>query len=206
MLCSEAHLVPKEGFLENRIVKHQLDLKVNEINLNFSQFNEYNKIIQDLNKKLKEIETIRNDPEDHISEYFGELTRQVDLRRETMIRDIHKYSDELIQKIKRLKQDCVAKSNEALETTNVLETIKAKMNDLHSTFNSLQIDDSKLEEIMSQKQSKELSKLMGLVLKRCKFEVQGKKYYRLITKEFKLEDILGSLGCFDSDNIYVNII
>jgi hypothetical protein len=83
--CSGVHLVPKEGFPENRIVKHQLDLKVNEINLNFSQFNDCNKIIQDLNKSLKEIETIRNSPDDYIAEYFGELTRQVDLRRETMI-------------------------------------------------------------------------------------------------------------------------
>ena len=82
------------------------------------------------------------------------MTRQVDLRRETLVEEIHEYSDELVQeKIERLKQDCVAKSKEASGSTNDLDTIKAKMNELNSTFNSLQIDDIKLEEIMSKKKN-----------------------------------------------------
>jgi len=194
MSCSGAHLVPKEGFLENRIVKHQLDFEINNINLNFSQFNDYYKIIQDLKKNLKEIELIRKDPEDYIAEYFGELTRQVDLRRETLIRDINEYSEELIQTIERLKQECVAKSKEAIKIKD-FDTIKAKMNELNSMFNSLENYDIKQEEIMSQKKSKELNELMGPVLKQCKYELQGKKYYKLLTNEFKFEDIFGTLSC-----------
>jgi len=208
MFCSEIHKTPKNGFLENKIVKNQLNLKVNRISLNFSQFNDYNKIIQDLNKNLKEIESIRTDPENYISEYFGELTRQVDLRRETLIEDIHKYSDELVQKIEKLKQDCVTKSKEATKITDELDTIKAKINDLNSTFNSLEIDDIKLEEIMSQKKSKELNDLMGPVLEQYKFELQGKKYYKLLTNEIKLENVFGSLSNsdLDIDNMKVNIV
>ncbi len=119
MSCYGAHIVPKEGFLENRIVKHQLDFEINNINLNFSQFNDYYKIIQDLKKNLKEIELIRKDPEDYIAEYFGELTRQVDLRRDTLIGDIHKYSDELIQKIEKLKQECLVKSTSLSKRLNL---------------------------------------------------------------------------------------
>jgi len=177
MLCSRTHLVPKEGFPSNKFAKNQLDLKINEINLNFSQFNDYNKIIQDLNENLKEIEAIRNDPDNYISEYFGELTRQVDLRRETLIEDIQKYSDELIQKIQKLKQDCVTKSKEVMKNSEI---------------------------IISQKKSKELDDLMGPVLERYKFELQGKKYYKLVTNEIKLENIFGSLSCFD--NMRVNIV
>jgi len=186
-----------------------LENKAQKINLNFSQFNENNKIIQDLNKNLREIEAIRKDPDNYISEYFGELTRQVDLRRETLIEDIHKYSDELILMIEGLKQDCVAKSKEASGSTNDLDTIKAKMNDLNSTFNSLEFDDIKHGEIMTQKKSKEVSDLMGPVLKKYKFELQGEKYFKLvkITNEIKLEDVFGSLSCFeyDIDNMKVNI-
>jgi len=198
MLCSEMHYVPpKEGFLENKIVKNLLENRANKINLNFSQFKDYNKIIQDLNNNLKEIETIRKDPENYISHYFSELTIQVDLRRETLIEEIHKYSDELIQKIEKLKQDCVAKSKEATKITNDLDTIKIKINDLNSTFNSLEIDDIKIEEIMSQKKSKELSDVMGPVLEQYKFELQGKKDYKLVTKKTKLEDVFGTLSCFE---------
>jgi len=207
LLCSETHLVPKKGFLENRIVKNLLEKRANKINLNFSQFNDYNKIIQDLNTNLKKIEAIQSDPHNYIAEYFGELTRQVDLRRETLIEDIHKYSDEIIQNIEKLKQDCVVKSKESSKITDELETIKAKINDLNSTFNSLEIDDIKLEEIMSQKKSKELSDLMGPVLEKYKFELHGKNYYKLIKDEIKMENVFGSLSCFDFDidNMPVNI-
>jgi hypothetical protein len=177
MLCSGAHIVSKEGFPENRIVKNLLE---NKISLNFSQFDEYNKIIQDLSKNLKEIELIRNDPVNYISEYFGELTRQVDLRRETLIKDINTYSDVLIQKIEKLKQECEAKSKNAVETS---------------------------ENMFSKKKSKEMSDLMGAVLKQYKFELQGKKYYKLLTNKIKMENVFGSLGCFDFDidNMKVNI-
>jgi len=206
--CSEFHKAPQYGFPSNKIVKNLLEKRVNNINLKFSQFNDCNKIIQHLNKNLKEIETIQKDPENYISEYFGELTRQVDLRRETLIEDINKYSDELIQKIEKLKKDCVAKSKEATKITDELETIKAKMNELNSTFNSLEIDDIKHEEIMSQKQSKELNDLMEPVLKKYKFDLQGKKYYKLLTNKIKMENVFGSLGCFDYDidNLKVNIV
>jgi len=140
MLCSGVHIVPKEGFLENRIVKNQLDLKINKINLNLSQFKDYHKIIQDLNKNFKETDAIRNNPEDYIHEYFAELTRQVDLQRETLIEGINEYSDELIQKIEKLKQECVAKSKEATNITQDLVTIKAKMIELNSMFTKMSIN------------------------------------------------------------------
>jgi len=88
--------------------------------------------------------------------------------------------------------------------TEVLETIKPKMNDLHSMFNSLVIDDIKHEEIMSKKKLKELGDLMGPVLNQYKLELQGKKYYKLSTSEMKLEKAFGSLNCFDYD-MKVNI-
>jgi len=202
------HTSPRNGFPSNKFAKNQLDLKVNKINLNFSEFNDYKWIIQELNENFKEIEAIRNDPEDYIDEYFSELTRQVDMRRETLIEDIHIYSNRLILKIEKLKQDCVAKSRETTKITDDLDTIKAKINDLNSMFNSLEIDDIKLEEIMSQKKSKEISDLNGPVFEHYKFQLQGNRYYKLITKETKLEDIFGSLGGFDCDidNMKVNVV
>jgi len=141
MVCSGAHQVTHDGFPENKFAKNLLK---NKISLNFSQFDEYNKIIKDLSNNLKEIYLIRNDPVNYIAEYFGELTRQVDLRRETLIEDINKYSDELIQKIEKLKQACELKSKNAMKTS---------------------------ENMISQKKSKEMSDLMGPVLKQFKFEL-----------------------------------
>jgi len=97
----------------------------------------------------------------------------------------------------------VAKSNEATKITDDLDNIKAKMNDLNSTFNSLEFDDMKLEEIMSQKKSKELSDMMGPVLKQYKFELQGRNYHEFISKETKLEDVFGSLRGFDNKKVII---
>ncbi len=124
-----------------------------------------------------------------------------------MIDNINKYSDELIQKIEKLKQECVVKSKEATNITQDLGTIKAKMIELNSMFNSLEIDDIKLDEIMSKKKSNELSDLMGPVLKQYKLELQGRKYHKLVVNQVKLENVFGSLRCsdFDTDIMKVNI-
>jgi len=181
MFCSNIHKAPQRGFPINKFAKNLLEDKTNKINFNLNQFKDYNKIIQDLNENLKEIETIRKDPDNYIAEYFGELTRQVDLRRETLIEDIHKYSDVLIQKIEKLKQECLAKSKNAMKTS---------------------------EDMISQKKYKEMSDLMGPVLKQYKFELQRQKYYKLVTNEIKMENFFGILSCFDHDidNMKVNII
>jgi len=152
---------------------------------------------------MKEMEAIRNDPDDYIHEYCGELTRQVDLRRETLIEEIYIYSNKLIQDIEKLKQECLAKSKEATKIKD-LATIKAKMSDLNAMFNSLEIDDKKLEEIMSKKKSNELNDLMAPVLRQIKFELQGEKYHKFITEE----NIFGTLCCsdLDIDNMKVNIV
>jgi len=49
---------------------------------------------------------------------------------------------------------------------------------------------------------------MGPSLKQYKFELQGKKYYKLVRNEIKVENVFGSLSCFDLDidNIEVNIV
>jgi len=52
------------------------------------------------------------------------------------------------------------------------------------------------------------SDFMRPVLEQYKFELQGKKYYKLVTEEIKFENVFGSLGCFDYDidNMKVNIV
>ena len=61
---------------------------------------------------------------------------------------------------------------------------------------------------MSQKKSKEVRDLTESVLKQYKFELQGKKYYKLVTKEVKMNNVFGTLSCFDYDidNMKVNIV
>ena len=53
--CSENHPVPKKGFPPNKITQRHLENHLNSVNINFSKFNDLKKLVQDLNKGLKEI-------------------------------------------------------------------------------------------------------------------------------------------------------
>ena len=73
--------------------------------------------------------------DNHIYEYFAELTKQVDLRRERLIEGIHDYLAELIQQIETLKHECMTKSKPAKN----LDEIKTEL----ANWNQVWIGDGK---------------------------------------------------------------
>ena len=60
-------------------------------------------------------------------------------------------------------------------------------------FDSLDIDNSKLEEIMCQKASRELAERVGAMVKECKKELLGGKVYELIKSPIKIEEMFWTL-------------
>jgi len=200
--CSEKHQSPEHGFPINKFAQNQLQFGLNMTNLNFNQFIHCKKTVDGLNKDLKEVEVLRNDPENYISDYFDELTRQVDIRRETLLKEIHQYSDELIQKITKLKQDCFANSKNPSITTKSIDEINTKLTNLNIMLNSLEVGDKQHNEIMSQNLTKEIARLMQPILKQYKFELHGKKSYAFKQVEnisVSIENIFGKLNDFDYD-------
>jgi len=183
--CNERHQSPENGFPINKFAKNHLQFGLNMKFLNFNQFIHCKKTIDGLNKDLKEIEALRNDPENYISDYFDELTRQVDIRRETLLKEIHEYSDELIQKIAKLKQDCFDNSKNPSITTKTIDEIKTKLNSLNIMLDSLELGDKQHKEIMYQNLTNEIARLMQPILKQYKFELHGNKSYVFEQAEIK---------------------
>ena len=66
-------------------------------------------------------------------------------------------------------------STKATKIKDGTNTIKTKKNILNSTFDTLEIDELKHDEILSQRKSKEVSEMLEPVLKNYKMELQGKK-------------------------------
>jgi len=60
--CKKNHIMPEDGFVVNKIINTQLELKVDKINMSFPQYEDYKKTLEDLNKGLKEVETITRYP------------------------------------------------------------------------------------------------------------------------------------------------
>ncbi len=70
--CPTTHQLPENGFTPNLMLQNML---INKFNINCDKFDESKKLLEDLNKQFREIETLRNEPEYYIDEYFRELTR-----------------------------------------------------------------------------------------------------------------------------------
>ena len=117
--------LPKNGFLINKTLQRQLENQLNTVSINFSKFNDFKKLVQDLNTGLKEIELIRADPSNYVYEYFKEFNRQVDLRRDTIIHEVETHSNELIQMIDLIHKECLAKVTTKTKTTNCIDDCKA---------------------------------------------------------------------------------
>lgn len=98
----------------------------------------------------------------------------------------------------------MSKSKKATKTIETIDSIKAKLDHLHSMFGSIKMDDLKLEEILSKKRSKEVSELLEPVLEKYKLELQGNKEYTLTKSEIKIE--FGSLNAVNFEIRKVSII
>ena len=92
-----------------------------------------------MNKGLREIESIKNDPANYIWEYFKELNRQVDIRRENIIQETERYSNELIQNIEIIHKECLAKVTTKTKTTDCIDDCKAKLEELNGMFNTFEL-------------------------------------------------------------------
>ena len=99
----------------------------------------------------------------------------------------------------------MSNSKKTTKVTKSFESIKTKLNQLNSMFDSLEMDDTKINEILSHKQSK-VGELLEPVLEKYKSELRGGKYYKFATVKIKLEDGFGTLSCldYDTENMKVN--
>jgi len=207
IFCQKKHTAPQHGFPSNKVLKNQLELEANKLNLIFSQFSDFKRLLADMNKRYQEIEQLSQDPESFISDYFTELTRQVDLRKENLIEDIGQYSYELIQKIDSLKKECLLNSRNASKSfERNAEGIRERLDKLNDMFSSymndkkeMDLNDKKLEEMISQKESSQIVEMMGRVLNQKRFQLNGNKFYNFLPSDIRVETMFGSINTSDYD-------
>ncbi len=181
-------------------------MQLNKINFNLSHYKDCQVVLDDLKKKLSEVESIRKDKGNFIYEYFSDITREVDLRRDTLFRDITEYSNKIIENINKLRQECLDSSSRQLKAAEgVLDTCKLEVNEQKDKFDSFEIYDKKFEEVLSK--SKVLQGELGLAMNKYKFGLQGNKSYRLGSKKIKISKVFGSIETFNlKNNFSVKVI
>ena len=189
-LCDDEHCIPKKGFAINKSIQSALDIKLNTLKLN-PVYEECKSEINYAKNNIQKIENLEKDPENYSFEYFEELKRQVDLRREKLKLKLDNCSEEIIQSIESTKENCIKLSKESKRLSTEIEESKEDLTKLIDRFDTFEIDEKKFEEI---RQS--LSILNGDLTRKLgeyKDSIIGDKKYSF---EFEEIDIKGLFGSF----------
>ena len=189
-LCKKKHYIPEDGFAINKRIQNALNIKLSTLKLN-PVYEECKTEINEAKNNIQLIENLDKDPENFIYEYFLELKRQVDLRREKLKLELDNYSDEIIQSIDSTKDNCIKLSTESKRLNTEIENSKNELTELIDDFDTFEIDNEKFEDIRQH-----LTILNGNLSRKFseyKDSIIGGKEY---TFEFKEIDIKSSFGSF----------
>jgi hypothetical protein len=147
------------------------------------------KNIKEAEVNLDEIDKFKNVSENYIYEYFEDIKRQVDLRRETLKIEIDDYSDDIINKVNQTRQKCYTLSEKSKLISAEIEKSRIKLNQLSIDFDTFVIEDKKLEDI-SLKVNDLKPKLVDL-FEEYKDSLLDNKKYEFHFDPIEIEDIFG---------------
>ena len=188
-LCKEKHYIPENGFAINKRFQSALDIKLNTLKLN-PVYNECKKEINLAENSIEKIENLLKDPEHFIFEYFEELKRQVDLRRENLKLKLDNCSDEIIKSIEITKENCIKLSKESKRLSTEIEKSKVELTKLIDGFDTFEISDKKFEEI--KKSLIVLNRGLTRTLGENKDSITRGKEYTFEFQEIDIKKLFGS--------------
>ena len=145
-LCHCEHTVPKDGFEVSGRLQDAMSTQLNTLELT-PVHDECKKVIEEAQKDVADIESIDKDPENYIYEYFEDIKRQVDLRREDLKERIDTYSAETIESINNAQKNCQKLAKEVNKLSKDFEDSKKKLNEQIKQFDTFKISEQMFQEI-----------------------------------------------------------
>ena len=103
--------------------------------------------LEEARENLFKVELLEQNAENYIFEYFADIKRQVDIRREVLKLKIDNYSDEIIKSIEINQKTLIDLSKEVNQMTTLVEKAKNELNELKSQFDSLKTNDKKFKDV-----------------------------------------------------------
>jgi len=187
-ICQEDHLIPKKGFMVNNRLQKQLRLELNALKVS-PVFDGCMKEIEDAKEKVVKIEFLEKNAENYIYDYFEDVKRQVDIRREDLKFKIDKYSDEIIKSVELDQMNLIKLSKEANQLTTNIEKSRKNLNELIAQFDTLEFNDKKFEDIKASVGV--VNQEFHKILAEYQDSLIGNKKYTFYFKESQIEDIFG---------------
>ena len=187
-ICQEMHHIPKNGFMIHKRLQNLIKLELNSMKLS-PVFEECKKEIEDARNNMVKVELLEKNAENYIYEYFEDIKRQVDIRREDLKFKIDNYSDELIKSVETNQMNLIKLSKEVNQITINIEKSKDELNKLITQFDTLEFNDKKFEDIKTNVAvvNQEFHKIPA----EYQDSLIGKTKYTFEFMESQIEDIFG---------------
>ena len=202
-LCHREHTVPKDGFEVARRLQDALSIQLNTLELT-PVYDECKKVIGEAQKDVAEIESIDKDPENYIYEYFEDIKRQVDLRREDLKEKVDKYSDETIKTINNAQKTCQKLAKEVNKLSKDFEDSKKELNELIRHFDTFKISDEKFQEI--KENVSDLKSKFKRMLTTYKSSLINDKDYTFRFEEVQISNVFGKFEEVNLILIFYNFL
>lgn len=145
------------------------------------------KAIDDTREILNDIDKIKKDPDTFIYEYFQEIKRQVDLRRENLKTEIDNYSEEIILKITNTEAKCYKLEHDINEISESIQSSRIELDKLIGSFD-VNTQDGELSEL------KHIKPRVKLLLEELKSAFIGNKVYMFKFENRTIEDFFGEIS------------
>ena len=146
-LCGDEHHVPKKGFQINKNIQRGLEMELHKAFGSNPVFEECKSHIENAAKVIRQLEVLRDSPEGYIHDYFEEVKRQVDLRREKLKNEIDLASDQMIDRIERTRAECIQVSAQMKGIVEDLEVLTGELERISDQLNSFDVSEAKLTRI-----------------------------------------------------------
>jgi hypothetical protein len=127
-----------------------LDIELNKLKVSSSAHNECKDIIKEAKESLAQIETLEKNAEGYIHEYFGNIKRQVEIRKEMLKAEIDGYSGGLIRSLDRAQDEFIKLSKVLEFDIEDLGVLKKDLTQTVYSYNDHLIENKKYDFIFEQ--------------------------------------------------------
>jgi len=152
-------------------------------------FEECTKEIKNVKDNLLKVELLEQNAEYYIYEYFEDIKRQVDIRREDLKFKIDNYSDEIIESIETNKKTLIDLSKDVNQITENINKSRKDLNELIAQFETLETNEKKFEDIKASVAV--VNQEFHKILAEYHDSLIGNKEFTFKFKELPIEDIFG---------------
>lgn len=146
-LCHEDHFVPKQGFIVSKQIQDCLKIQLTGLKLT-PVFDECKREIKEARENVSMIDSLVKNSDNYVHEYFENIKRNVDLRREDLKVRFDNHSEQVIRSISNSQLDHAGRSEAKFE--NILENIarsKVQLDESMEQFDTFEIDEKNAEVI-----------------------------------------------------------